>query len=497
MIGAKMIREQYERLKMGQDLRKTLIELKQELKEETARKEFLAILEGDYSLFARMLEESDPKVRKNAALVLGKLGQNENVPLLYQAYEKEQQLFVKSDYLKALKELDCSACMAGLKERLQQLEAYRPALEEEKHIREELSVLRKLVDKDTVHRKHRFQGYDTAWEFILTTGKQYQQITAGQIKEGKVTILKSGVRVYTSRLKSILRIPTYRELLFPLNVKRIPADPRQAAKALAQSDLLDLLEKAHDAQGAFYFRLSLHSPRALDQRSAFVKKCSFVLEQETGGRLKNSASDYELEIRLMENRDGEFLPLVKLFTFGEERFPYRKHTVATSIKPEQAALIVRLAKPYMAEQAQVLDPFCGVGTMLIERDKVCPAKVMYGIDIFGEAIAKAKENTELAGKEVYYINRDFFEFTHKYLFDEIITDMPERGKKSRAELDEIYAAFFDRAGQLLEEQGIMIVYCNEKNYIKKQLRLHKEFTLLREFGMDEKENYFLFIIRKG
>ena len=46
-------------------------------------------------------------------------------------------------------------------------------------------------------------------------------------------------------------------------------------------------------------------------------------------------------------------------------------------------------------------------------------------------------------------------------------------------------------------EGIIIVYCNEKNYIKKQLRLHKEFTLLREFGMDEKENYFLFIIRKG
>lgn len=491
-----MIREQYECLKQGQDLRKNLIELKQELKEEAVRKEFLAILQGDYSLLAGMLEESDPKVRKNAALVLGKLGQDENVPLLYQAYEKEQKLFVKSDYLKALSELDCSACMGGLKKRLAQLEAYRPAVEEEKHIREELSALRKLVDKDTAHRKHQFQGYKDAWEVILTTGKKYQQITAAQIREGKVTTLKSGVRVYTNRIKSVLRIPTYRELLFPLNVKRIPGEPREAAKALAHSDLLKLLQKAHGEEDVFYFRLSLHSPRALDQRSAFVKKCSFVLEQETGGKLKNSASDYELEIRLMENREGEFLPLVKLFTFGEERFPYRKHTVASSIKPEQAALIARLAKSYMAEQAQVLDPFCGVGTLLIERDQVCPAKVMYGVDIFGEAIAKAKENTELAGKEVYYINRDFFEFTHKYLFDEIITDMPERGKKSRAELDELYAAFFDRAGQLLEEQGVIIVYCNEKNYIKKQLRLHKEFTLLREFSMDEKENYFLFIIRK-
>lgn len=491
-----MIREQYEDLKMGRDLRKNLIELKQELKEEAAREEFLAILQGDYSLFAKMLEESDPKVRKNAALVLGKLGQDEVVPLLYQAYENEQQLFVKSDYLKALKELDCSACMGGLKKRLQQLEAYRPATEEEKHIREELAALRKLVDKEITHRKHRFQGYDTAWEVILTTGKQYQQVTAGQIMEGKVTILKSGVRVYTSRLKSVLRIPTYRELLFPLNVKRIPAEPKEAAAALANSDLLEMLKKAHDAEDAFYFRLSLHSPRALDQRSAFVKKCSFALEQETGGQLKNSASDYELEIRLMENRDGEFLPLVKLFTFGEERFSYRKHTVAASIRPEQAALIARLAKPYMAEQAQVLDPFCGVGTMLIERDKVCPAKVMYGIDIFGEAIAKAKENTELAHKEVYYINRDFFEFTHKYLFDEIITDMPERGKKSRAEQDGLYAAFFDKAAELLEEQGQIIMYANEKNYVKKQLRLHKEFTLLREFSMDEKENYFLFIIRR-
>ena len=492
-----MIKEQYENLKMGLDLRKNLIELKQELKEEAAREELLAILQGDYSVLAKMLEESDPKVRKNAALVLGKLGQDENVPLLYQAYENEQQLFVKSDYLKALKGLDCSISMERLRKRLAQLEAYRPAIEEEKHIREELSSLRKLVDKGIVHRRHRFQGYDAAWEVILTTGKQYQQITAGQVKEGKVTILKSGVRVHTSRLKSVLRIPTYRELLFPLNVKRIPAEPREAAAALAHSDLLDMLKKAHAAEDAFYFRLSLHSPRALDQRSAFVKKCSFALEQETGGRLKNSASDYEIEIRLMENRDGEFLPLVKLFTFGEERFPYRRHTVSASIRPEQAALIVRLAKPYMAEQAQILDPFCGVGTMLIERDKVCPAKVMYGIDIFGEAIAKAKENTELAGKEVYYINRDFFEFTHKYLFDEIITDMPERGKKSRAELDELYASFFDKAAELLEEQGQIIMYANEKNLVKKQLRLHKEFALLREFAMDEKENYFLFIIRKG
>lgn len=489
-----MIRQQYESLKMGQDLRKNLIDIKQELKEAEAREELLALLDGDYSLLTGLLEHPEPKVRKNAAIVLGRLGQDENALPLFEAYGREQQLFVKSDYLKALTELDCSACSAQLRKRLQQLEQYRPAEEEEKHIREELSALRKLVDRYTVHRKHSFQGYDNAWEVILTTGKQYQQITAEQIEEGKVTVLKSGVRVYTSRLRSVQRIPTYRELLFLLDVKKIPGDYKDAAKALAESNLLELLQKAHGAEDSFYFRLSLHSPRPLEQRGAFIKKCGFALEQETAGKLKNSPSDYELEIRLMENREGQFLPLLKLYTFGEERFAYRKNTVAASIRPEQAALIARLARPYMQEQAQVLDPFCGVGTMLIERERVCPARVMYGVDIFGEAIAKAKENTELAGSEVYYINRDFFEFTHKYLFDEIITDLPDRGKKTREQQDAFYAAFFEKAAELLNVRGKMILYSNEKNYVKKQLRLHKGLTLLREFSMDEKDNYYLFII---
>ena len=134
--------------------------------------------------------------------------------------------------------------------------------------------------------------------------------------------------------------------------------------------------------------------------------------------------------------------------------------------------------------------------MLIERDRLCQARMMYGIDIFGEAIAKARENTQLADREIYNINRDFFDFSHKYLFDEIITDMPNRGKKTKEEQDQLYRAFFEKAEEVLAEQGKMILYSNEKNYVKKQLRLHKQFSLLKEYSMDEKESYYLFIIEK-
>ena len=73
---------------------------------------------------------------------------------------------------------------------------------------------------------------------------------------------------------------------------------------------------------------------------------------------------------------------------------------------------MELSKDYLKENAQIIDPFCGVGTMLIERNKKVPAREIYGTDIFGEAIVYARENTELAGAKVNYIHSDFFDFKH-------------------------------------------------------------------------------------
>ena len=73
--------------------------------------------------------------------------------------------------------------------------------------------------------------------------------------------------------------------------------------------------------------------------------------------------------------------------------------------------------------------------MLIERDIAQPAREKYGIDIFGPAIEGARENASLAGEKINFIHRDYFDFKHDYLFDEIITNMPVRGRQSRGEMD--------------------------------------------------------------
>ena len=74
-----------------------------------------------------------------------------------------------------------------------------------------------------------------------------------------------------------------------------------------------------------------------------------------------------------------------------------------------------------------------------------------------------------------YIHRDFMDFKHEYLFNEIITNMPVRGMKTKQEMDEFYGAFFEKAKTHLTRDGVIIMYTNEIGFVKKQLRLHKEY----------------------
>ena len=160
--------------------------------------------------------------------------------------------------------------------------------------------------------------------------------------------------------------------------------------------------------------------------------------------------------------------MLKLHTWSDRRFAYRREYVAASMKPVNAAMMIYLVRDYLKEGAQILDPFCGVGTVLIERNKAVRASHMYGIDTFGEAVAKARVNTAAAG-----VN--------------IITEMPDDTG--------VYDAFLDKCAELLNEDGLIIMLSKEKNLIKKQLRLSDKFSLLREFSFNSKENLNIYIIK--
>ena len=484
-----MIQTLLNKLKSGTDERQTISELRQEIKDQEKLDELFDALFDDGSLLINLLKSEDAKTRKNTALLMGELEMDDFLIPLFEAYENEETLFVRSAYLTAIWHYDYSELLPKLHNSLDKLAKTPVTDDNRKHINEELRALSKLITDEEGITNHTFIGYNNVHDCILITNRDYAGITLNQITAPNKEVFAAGVRVKTADLSEILSIRTYSELLFSISgMKTCEMEPVSVAKMIADSHLLDSLNCDHLEDTPFYFRIELKSSLQPDKKSLFVKKTGAELETITRRGLINSPSDYEIEIRLIENKEGKLNVLAKYNTIPDNRFTYRKDSVAASIKPVNAALFVELAKEYMTSNAQVLDPFCGVGTMLIERMKKVKAKSAYGIDIYEPAIIKAENNTAFADQIIHYINRDFFDFKHDYPFDEIFTNMPfSSGHTSEEDIYNLYEKFFVKAREVLKEHGTIIMYTHTLAFAnefarKNNVTLLKQFEILKQAG---------------
>lgn len=478
-----------------ENIRANLSTLRQLMKQDEKKQQFIQLIKGQEDLIIGFLDNEDAKTRKNAALLLGDIACQKAKDTLYEAYLKETTLFVKASYLQALGELDVEDKLPELKQCLTELQETELTTENKKHIEEEIRALRKIVIRFEGINHHTADIKDKKVTVLLLTNRTQRETIRRTVECGAATVHPLGVQVETEDLESLIKLRTFRDMVFPLKkAGLLAADPIEAAKGIWQSDILGLLDSLHKEKGGYYFRIELKNAMGLEERSNFTRKMAAELESLSKGQLINSTSDYEVEIRLIANKEGELFPCLKLSSIKKKRFTYRKNAIAASIHPSTAALIMELAKDYLKEDAQIIDPFCGVGTMLIERNKKVPAREMYGIDIFGDAIIFARENAELAGNRINFIHRDFRDFKHDYLFDEIVTNMPVRGKKTKQEMDAFYGEFFEKAKTILTKDAVIIMYTNEIGFVKKQLRLQKNFYLLQETCMQPKNDFYLLIM---
>lgn len=487
-----------ENIKNNVDLRQSVIELKMTVRDEKSGKALAKMLAGDFSVLTDLLQDKDPKVRKNAALVLGELECEPLREVLWEKYQQEKTLFIRADYLKALSHYDCAPYLDELRARMKFLESVDAASDESKHYSDERIALKTVLRKNEKEGKHKFTGYDNCMEIILLTNRGHRETTAAQIPDASgLRMLAGGIRLHTRRLRKVLPIRTYTELLFPIpDLGMLEGSPGNLARQLVNSRMIPFLLENHEQGGPFYFRLEIKSSMPQERRVDLLKKLAKALEQESGGQLLNAPGGYEVEIRLVANKEGRFVPLLKLFTIHDYRFAYRRETLPTSISPVNAALILELSKDYLMDGAHVLDPFCGVGTMLIERCYQGRTEAMYGVDILEEAVQKARENTALARKNISYINRDFFDFTHKYRFDEIITNLPSAGKtRGGEEISGLYRRFLERVPQMIVKGGIVIAYAADYRLLKEQLRGMTQYRVLEEFCINDREGGYAVVLK--
>lgn len=495
-----MIKETWNQVLKNQDVRQNLSKLRQEVKEGRGREEFISYLAGENDVLAGFLESEDAKTRKNVVLLMGDIGKQEYLEPLFEAYQRESQMFVRSAYLTAMKNLDYREYLEYFKERLEELSKAETTEENQKHVTEEIRELSAMIVTMEGVRKHLFRAWEETADIVLLTNRNFQEVTRTELKElephAKTKVFGAGVMARVENLNWVNQIRTYQELLFVVKgMQTCPMDPDKAAGVIVKSDLLKFMERSHEGEAPYYFRVELKSKMDRSKRSAFTRKLSARIEKLSGRKFINTTSNYEFEIRLIENKDGECNLLVRLFTLKDERFQYRKEASSASLKPVNAALTVKLAEKYMKENAQVLDPFCGVGTMLIERHKAVKAGTMYGLDIQEDAVEKARMNTEAAGQIAHYINRDFFDFKHEYLFDEIITDMPFKiGRTTKEEIGQLYAKFFASAGSFLKEDGTVILYSHDEEFVKK-MAPENGFSIVDTFEISFKEGTYVFVLK--
>ncbi len=487
-------------IKEKKEVRAALSGLRAEVKDPKKRKKFLMLI-GDDEILLPFLQDSDPKIRKNVAALLGDLQMENAAEAIFLAYKNEETLFVRSTLLSALEKTNAYPYLSELQERYTELCAVIPKENEKKHVQEELHAIERILRKEGADNGHTFTGWNEKVTVILTTNPKYREVTATELQTKhlayRIVLTSLGVRALVDDLRQVTEIRTFRELLFPIKLGQtitLEDKPDVLGKALAASNILPLLKKCHKEDTPFYFRLEMRSGMTLEERSRYTRKTAFAIEEGSNRMLLNSTDEYEAEIRILTNKEGEIRAFLKMNTIKMERFAYRKEAIAASIHPSAAAMLMHLAKPYLKENAQILDPCCGVGTMLAERHKILPAREIYGIDIFGDAVEKAKINCEAAGMRVNFIHRDYLDFKHSYLFDEIIANMPVRGKKTKEEQDKFYEGFFDKSLKLLAPGGNMILYSNEDGFIKKQLRLHSKLRLKQQFVIREKDQFVLYII---
>jgi len=466
------------------------------LKKEKPRGMFKRTIGNSKEKLSNLLKHSDPKVRKNVCGVIGELGDSSYLEALYDAYNSEDKLFVRYSYVLAIG--NCGSAKDG--EKLKKM--FEDVVENEKanaggetlittnkHINEEKLALTRAIDKLSPTVRHDFKGFEVPVPMLLTIMNYQYQLTLTELDdkwiEGK--LVDDGILICEKDLDKIYTLRTFYELLYPMEgCENLEFDYKLIAAEIINANIVGFLNQCHvnDSDDPFGYRIEFKTIDSSRERSEFVKNLAREIDELSNGNLRNSPSSYEVEIRILE-RDNLCNIYIKLYSFKDTRFDYRKNDLATSINPITGAIVIKSIERWLKADSKVMDPFCGAGTMLIERSKIGESKSLTGVDIYREAISAATINSKLAHVEIDLIADDILEFIPYGQFDEMITNMPFDNKSTtHNKYAQLYTEFVSKIAGFVRPGGMAFIYTIEKQLFRDVLLGHDELELLQEIKIE-------------
>ncbi len=416
-------------------------------------REALAARFSDRAPLYGALFSDEPKRRKNAARLLGALGEARDAETLAEALFKEDTRFAVPSILLAL-----GSC--GGDAALHALTAYEPPAPldaaEEKHCREiaearqkALSALRgraRAAGEGPVGPAYALNGRQ---KLLLTHPAGFSDVLCAELaaKGLSGTALADGVTVETDDLQKVFAARSFYELLLPLGYG-LPLAPEAIADA---------------AKGA------LPGPYRVELRGFEGDRAALIRRVAVAAGGENSPSDYDFELRVL-CRGQRCSVFIKPMGVPDARFSYRLGALPASMHPAMAAALVRTAQKYAPARPAVLDPCCGSGTLLIECEKAFPCRALVGVDIAGNALDAARKNAAAAQSRAAFVRRDMLAFEPRSPFDLVLANLPFGNRVgTHGSNERLYAAFAQKLPSLLSEKGVALLYTMEYKLLRESL----------------------------
>ncbi len=472
------------------------------------REKILSELDEDF--FKRLLVSDQAKVRKNGARLIGQMKLTGLGEDLIRALQVETVRMVRPSMILALGALDSREAETFLASYKVE-EASDPS--QEKHRLAEEEALEQARARYQKLPSHSFAGLIDEMDLKLICSKGLEEALSNELiqtaalqdmrpplliekkEKGSVTIRLMNAAGALSVLKACR---TYQKFLIPLgadcSIFGLKKDPEKAAQKI-----LSIVRKCYQGPDVYAFRMEMSVPvngftgekNGFATRQEQVKKMASTLQKSSDGHLVNSPSHYELQLKVTTRSS-----YLELDSYQDVRFAYRKAAISASMQPASAAGLMRLAMPFIKEDALVYDPCCGSGTLLIERAMACglprPKKLL-GTDISAKALEACRANLkgafEITSDPIYSTalihKADLTGIRMKKEVDEVYANLPFGIRVGSHENNlDLYQKLMENLTQWLKEGGIAVLYTMEGRLLEAQLRRHPRLVLLRKASVE-------------
>lgn len=431
-------------------------------------------LAAGWSFVMQALRDDDAKVRRNAAMALGRSDSLQGAEeALLEAWERELRVEQRRTVIVSLGRVGLfrtrsllrrvSSSDAGLQAAIEQA-----ALMVERNIaRERLSAVRfdVAVSRSTKVELRCKPGLETLCVEELGAEFSPRVIGAGRVRATLDGPLSALFRARTAFDFSVV-LPA---------VSSVHQDPAMAVcEALTAAPTVALLES-----------LSLHGVRyrieweGLGHQRALTWRCVAAIARRCPG-LVNDPRESPWEVVVRTLGEGVEVLLTPRLT-DDPRFRYRRATVPAASHPTVAAALARVAGVRAGDV--VWDPFVGSGLELAERARLGPYERLHGSDVSEGALAAARQNLDGVARLTLSLGDALDPTSTPGGVTLIVTNPPLGYRTAFGEAESLLERFVRRAREVLGAGGRLVWVVPERSRVP-ELATELGFLTAQRFKLD-------------